>query len=383
VFRLLLIVIAFIVYGSLYPFHFDFDRTDASPLFLLLHSWPAKIDKFAWRDAGVNLLLYFPLGVTAFLAMARRVPRAVAALGALLLGLGLSASIEMLQVYDGSRTCSLMDVACNFLGTMGGTAAAVLFQPELERLMRSKSRRGGSGALLLACAWMGYQLYPFVPLFSLGRLHEKVIHFTNAAFSPVEVCASAAEWFTFALLLRSIGGRLRTPWLAVAMLALPLRLLIVGRHVAPAEVLGAAMALLLWSYPEEEPKIAAGAWLLGFAIVLREMEPFHFVREAAGFSWIPFAATFAAERQNAALVLLRKAFDYGGMVWLLRAAGYPFRNAGMATAAALLLLEVLQRHLPNRQPEITDACIAALMAWVLWIARGVQAAPPAPTKARR
>ncbi len=59
----------------------------------------------------------------------------------------------MLQVYDGSRTCSLMDVACNFLGTMGGSAAALLFQPELAWLTGRKSRRGGGGALLLACAW--------------------------------------------------------------------------------------------------------------------------------------------------------------------------------------------------------------------------------------
>ncbi|MCU1237618.1 MAG: hypothetical protein JWP63_5585 [Candidatus Solibacter sp.] len=60
------------------------------------------------------------------------------------------------------------------------------------------------------------------------------------------------------------------------------------------------------------------------------------------------------------------------MVWLLRAAGYRYRDAGMVTAAALLLLEILQRHLPNRQPEITDAFIAALMACVLWIARGTR-----------
>ena len=31
--RLLIIVLAFIVYGSLYPFHFDFDRIEANPLF--------------------------------------------------------------------------------------------------------------------------------------------------------------------------------------------------------------------------------------------------------------------------------------------------------------------------------------------------------------
>ena len=77
--RLLAIVLAFIIYGSLYPFHFDFGRTEASPLLILLHAWPAKIDRFAWRDAGVNILLYFPLGLTAVLVLTRRLPRAAAA----------------------------------------------------------------------------------------------------------------------------------------------------------------------------------------------------------------------------------------------------------------------------------------------------------------
>jgi VanZ family protein len=367
VLRLLIVVVAFIVYGSLYPFHFDFDRIEANPLLHLLHAWPARIDRFAWRDAGVNVLLYFPLGVSAFLAMARRLPRAVAALATMLLGLILSTSIEMLQIFDASRTCSLMDVACNFAGTVAGVAAAVVFQPQITRLTGSRrSRKGAAGALLLACTWAGYQLYPFVPLFSRGRLRDNFARFLSTPFSAVEASAAAAEWFAFALLMRALTGRFRASWLALAMLALPLRLLIVERRLAPAELLGAAVALLLWTFPEEEPKLVAGAVLLAFAIVLRELAPFRFVRAAQSFSWIPFAATFAAEQQNAALVLLRKAFEYGAMVWMLRAAGYRYRNAGMAAAAALLLLELLQRHLPNRQPEITDACLAVLMAVVLW-----------------
>ena len=39
-YRLLLLVIALIVYGSLYPWHFDFDRSGANPLWVLLHAWP-------------------------------------------------------------------------------------------------------------------------------------------------------------------------------------------------------------------------------------------------------------------------------------------------------------------------------------------------------
>ena len=88
---LLAIVVAFIVYGSLYPFQFDFGRTDASPLMILLHAWPAQINRFAWRDAGVNVLLYFPLGLTAVLVLMRRLPRGAAALITVMLGVALSA----------------------------------------------------------------------------------------------------------------------------------------------------------------------------------------------------------------------------------------------------------------------------------------------------
>ena len=165
--RLLLIVVAFIVYGSLYPFEFDFDRTDASPLMILLHAWPARIDRFAWRDAGVNVLLYFPLGLTAALVLMRRLPRAAATLAAVMLGTGLSASIEMLQIFDSSRTCSLLDVACNFAGTVGGAGAALIFRQQILRITRRrKGDRGAGGALMLACCWAGYQLYPFIPRFS-------------------------------------------------------------------------------------------------------------------------------------------------------------------------------------------------------------------------
>jgi hypothetical protein len=65
----LLLVVALIVYGSLYPFAFDFHHA-ANPLTVLLHSWPEGFDRFVLRDAVINLLLYAPLGVAAFLALA-------------------------------------------------------------------------------------------------------------------------------------------------------------------------------------------------------------------------------------------------------------------------------------------------------------------------
>jgi VanZ family protein len=367
VLRLLLIVAAFIVYGSLYPFQFDFGRTHASPLTILLHAWPAKVDKFLWRDACVNVLLYFPLGLTAVMVFLRRWPRAAAAVAATMLGTGLSASIEMLQIFDAHRTCSLLDVACNFAGTVGGVGAALIFRRQIFEITRRRTgNRGAGGALMLACCWAGYQLYPFIPLFSRGHLRANVARFLTTPISIVEVCAGAAEWFAFALVMRAATGRMKTPWLLLAMLCLPLRLLIMERSLAPDELLGAAVAMLVWTYPAEGARVRAAAALLAAAIVLRELSPFEFTSQARSMSWIPFSATLNAERLTAALVLLRKAFEYGTLLWLLRASGLRYWSAGTSVAAALVLLETAQRYLPNRQPEITDAAIAGILACVLW-----------------
>jgi VanZ family protein len=69
---------------------------------------------------------------------------------------------------------------------------------------------------------------------------------------------------------------------------------------------------------------------------------------------------------NAALVLLRKAFEYGTLVWLLRASGLRYWSAGVWVGGGLLLLEMAQRYMPNRQPEITDAVLAGILACIFW-----------------
>ena len=339
--RLLLVVLAFILYGSLYPFEFHHRAFVWSPLQILLHSWPGRMDRFMWRDACVNVLLYFPLGLTATLAGARWAPRVWAAAGAVLLGTCLSACIEMLQLFDSTRMCSLMDVACNMAGAAGGALAAVVFERQIRSAAADKrASHGAGGGLLLACFWAGYQLYPFIPHLGRAYLWQNAARFLAAPISAVEVYASGAEWFAFALILRPLNGRGRALWLALAMGCLPLRLVVMERGLGPAEVLGAV------------------AW--------RELSPFDFAGPAHAMSWLPFSATLDGERLNAALTLLRKVFDYGALVWLLRGTGVSYAGAGGFAATGLFVLEIAQRYLPGRQPELTDSVIAVAMAAVLW-----------------
>jgi|ERR1017187_4719650 VanZ family protein len=367
--RLLLLVVAIVVYGSLYPWHFIFAGRP-EPVAVLLHSWPRAWDRFVTRDVVLNVLLYLPLGAVACLAWLRRFPRAAAA-AATAFAFALSLSMELLQNYVPGRVTSLSDLATNTLGAAAGAGLALAFASEIIPPLHSQARRASPGALFLLGCWGAYQLYPFFPVFSsthlLQALHALIV---THAFSPVATWGALAEWFAAALALEAIFGRLRTSWLAGAMLVLGLRIFMPPRSLALDEVAGAALALLAWEILPPKHRLRIGVWMSLSAILLVELAPFHFTRHAAPFSWIPLGASFEYERWAALVVLLRKSFFYGSAIWLLARSGIRYPVAGAALAVSLLVLETVQRYLPGRTPEITDSLIAVVMTAVLWALAG-------------
>jgi VanZ family protein len=363
--RLLLLVVAIIVYGSLYPWHFEFaGRPDA--VTVLLHSWPTAWDRFLLRDVVINVLLYVPLGAVACLAWLPRWPRA-AAFAATGFGCALSLSMELTQNYIPGRVTSLSDLTTNTLGTAAGACLALAFASEVVPLVRGRARRASRGAVLLLACWGGYQLYPFFPILTSTRLRQAVHSLlATRMLSPAETWAAAAEWFAAGLALEAVFGRVRGFWLGATMMALGLRIFIPSRSLELDELAGAALSLLLWELVPARRRLAAGVLMALSAILAAELAPFHFTAHAAPFYWTPLAATFENERWGATVILLRKAFFYGAAVWLLVRSGVRYLVAGGALAVALFLLELVQRYLPGRTPEITDALIAVAMTAALW-----------------
>jgi len=363
--RVLLLVVAITVYGSLYPWHFTFAGRP-EPWAVLLHSWPSEWNRFVLRDVVINVLLYVPLGAVACLVWLPRL-RAAAAAAATAFGFALSLSMELLQNYVPGRTTSLSDLATNTIGAAAGSCLALALAPEIVPSLRAHAQRASAGAAWLLACWGAYQLYPFFPV--VGSTHlRQAVHalIVTHSFSPVQAWEAAAEWFAAGLALEAVVGRSRTPWLAGAMLVLGLRIFMPSRSLALEEVAGAALALLAWEILPSKRRIGIGVWMALSAIVLAELAPFHFTRHAAPFSWIPLAASFEYDRWAALLTLLRKSFLYGAAVWLLARSGIRYPVAGGALAAGLLVLEMVQRYLPGRTPEITDSFIALVMAAVLW-----------------
>lgn len=248
-YHILLIVIAVIVYGSLYPFDFHSAQLAASPLWVLIHSWPTAINRFVILGIALNLLIYIPLGVFGFLAFRQNLGGAVAATAAIAIGLILPSSIEMIQLFDDERDCSASDVVCNVTGTVIGVALGTFYQRWLKQSIsgtRAASFLHANGAVLLVYAWLAYHVL-----------------FATASLSPLDTFTYFVEWLVLAQLLAAVVGREKArKWFTLLLLVLPARLFIVGRTFTWSELLGATLACICSYF------LSASRWRLGFSAVL-------------------------------------------------------------------------------------------------------------------
>lgn len=361
---LLVTIIVLIAYGTLAPFDFHFSRP-YPPWQAMVHYWPVKLERSTVRDIVLNLIVFLPLGIAASLTFVHKAPRVVAFAGAVLLGSALSFGVEALQTYEAHRIPSAMDWLCNTCGAALGAACGLLYQNRIEGALGQAKRRSAAAGILLAATFVAAQLYPFLPAITRSRIGPALRQLLASHLSWVEVLAGAAAWFTFALAVRAIWGRLPWPWLALCMTAIPVRLAISGRGPGKSDFVAAVVALGLWIVVSDPFRHGAACLLMGLAIVLRELSPFRFPGPEHGFSWMPFEASLSGEQTRSTIVVLRKLFEYGSMVWLLGAGRCVYLRAGLGLAIALLLMEAAQRWMPGRSPELTDAILALLMALAL------------------
>jgi len=376
-YQILLIVCLLIVYGSLYPFQFHHTALPAGPLWVLLHSWPTHIDRFLVRDVIVNIAIYVPLGTFGFVALAERrgATRLGRAAGAvLLLALGLSASMEMVQLFDAARSCAMSDVVSNTAGAAIGIALGAHYRKFLRRAAARWEPRhpGFSGALLLLYCWAAYQVFPLFP--SLGRTalaaHIRFL-FSAASFGYVDLFGAWVAWMAAARLLEDLFGRPRAARAMLALICLlPLRLLVMGRNLTASELLGSAAAWVVWSlwpaFLSRRTRILAVLLLVFLAV--EGLAPFRVAAAPHAFHWMPFAGALSAAWISVMTVMLLKSYWYGATVWMCRAAGMSLIASTAAVAALLAAMEVIQRRLPGRTSEITDPLLAVILAVVFWLA---------------
>jgi len=355
---LFLSTLALIIYGSLYPFTLQprsLPHSIPDTLLASLAQHPSRGDMVA------NVLLYIPFGLFLPLAFPTRIRAIARAIGATVAGLAVSMAIEIVQMYDVGRVPSLYDVATNTIGAATGALAAALGHPVLA--LPSGITLADPAAAVFAVSWLGYRLAPFVPTLDFQALKDRV---KPLVLSPTltgrDVLRHLVSWLLFAALADAALERHRClPALLLAFVGIEVaRLFLLGARIVPAEIIGEALACLLWALPGGGTRggLALLACLTVVVLLMEGLAPFTFHPTPASFHCIPFYGFLDGAIEVNVQSLLQKLFLYGGLVWALARLGWNRLAAGSAVAVLLLAIELAQRHLPGRIAEITDPLIA-------------------------
>ena len=166
---------ALIVYASLYPFA-GWRVPGTGPLDFLL----ARSGGWTWFDFISNLLGYLPLGFLLFVALVRSGRLAgAAAWTALLGGLMLSFTLELLQNYLPRRVSSSLDLLLNAGGAALGVGIGLLLESRggIERWQMMRERwfvAHSAGGLALLLLWPIGLLFPTAVPFGLGHVLGRV-----------------------------------------------------------------------------------------------------------------------------------------------------------------------------------------------------------------
>ncbi len=295
----------------------------------------------------------------------------------MLLGLLLSAAMELTQLLVPGRNTSMADLITNVVGSgLGGLWACCRSVWRLHGLRRPvrDHRAADRSALLLGFCWAAWLFFPLFPVLGRYVLSQKLAVFAHSrVVDPVLLYRLAACWYAAGLLGDHVG-QVSRGWFFVTLLAIPAQFFIVEKQPLPSLLLGAVAGVALFAvvHRASAPTLAEAAAFLT-VILIRGLSPFHFASGPVEFGWIPFGATLTSEWQSAAGVLIEKAFYYGTAIWLLRAAGLRLAFSIMLVAAVLAAIEIAQLWLPGRTPEITDPILAILMGLVSRPLRGRQA----------
>ncbi len=252
-----------VVYASLHPF--TGWRDNGISLFGYLNApWPRYYTGF---DLTLNVLAYAPLGFLLVPTLAR-LGLLIAALLAVLIGSGLSLTMETLQNFLPSRVPSNIDLACNSIGALIGATAGMnwgrtlldggrLYRLRVRRLI--PGRRGESGLVLLGL-WLLALLSPAALLFGSGDLRALLealelpaLPYSARRFVVLEAAVAASGLLCAGLIAWSL---LRRPsrWLLIPFLLLPL----VVKGFTNAVLVNAAQ-FIQWLTPGNSAGLAIGA----------------------------------------------------------------------------------------------------------------------------
>lgn len=362
---LLLLVMAAIAYGSLYPFEFHITDSGQAGLAHLLGTW--RDPPQSGGDLIANILLYMPLGFAAGSGSTGNVRAMV--LKAAGVGAALSFLVEWLQFYDQSRVSCLSDFYLNVMGSLAGLLVSRV-HTVLPPMIAMPEGGSATFARMLLFSWLAWRLFPYVPVIDLHKywnsLKPVVLH---PELAPYDLFRFVVLWMGVSQLLRLGITQKAPPYLLAAVMTgyFCAKVLIINQSLSLSEIAGAAGALA-FSNLRRAPYYSMGsAILFAVVVVLSRILPWHAAAEFRPFQWVPFYSLLHGSLAVDIQSFCEKLFLYGTLLLLMVEAGLPLIFSCLTECITLLVTSVLETRIAGRSAEVTDALITLLLALVYFV----------------
>jgi VanZ family protein len=336
---LLAIMIALILYVSLYPFQFGTGGPTAMEVLREL-SW-ARASR---GDMLNNVLLYVPLGFCIALTVEPRFGRLSGIAAGLVGGALLSITMEIMQGSIATRVPSLTDLSLNAAGALAGAIGGSAWHALGARMTPHANPAGRSGAIALVVLvlWLIARLWPFVPDASLRQLKRAVRPLFTPEIGWPDLAAFFVGWLVVAQAVFHLARRQRSVDVFLIVIAAVLvgRTFTAGNTLEFAELAAIALllpVLVLLSRVEDRGRsallaAALGTWLASVAL----LPALDGARDVA--VELPALGEFLGRNAPPPAELAGRAFSYVALAWLLAGTGlFPHVAAGITVLLVLLL----------------------------------------------
>ncbi|MGR9093417.1 MAG: VanZ family protein, partial [Gammaproteobacteria bacterium] len=246
-----------LIYGTLFPF----SGWEQPPGFLWTQFFAPEA-RLGIVDICINVAIYLPLGFVLIRLLPHRIPQPFGVFITVISTALFSTSLELLQGYLPARVSSLYDVMFNIMGAALGAILATKAadrNPFARFASEFRERHVKAGGLpilgiFVVGLWSVAELIPFVPSLAIRNLDQGIepISLLFNADVPLSLIATigyTGATLAIAVILHTLlitDARQSRKVAAIIAGTLAFKVSVIGRHLLPEQLIGAAIGLGLY-----------------------------------------------------------------------------------------------------------------------------------------
>lgn len=364
-----LVVILLIGYGSLYPFNFDWQRPFPADAGQWLLNWQQRTLR---SDLIANILLFIPYGFFGALKIQhdkRRSPLLSAFL-LVFFGFCYAVALQWVQFLLPSRVPHAADATLNLVGILlGVSAAAYTSSQRIRRLLPQKIRFNLAPALVLLVLWLGWALFPYIPIFASAQLGKGFSELYNSNWQWLDWLQYTGFWLAFFYSLQRVMAKNYpiSVLLALSVFILIVKVSMYRSQLSWSEISAVPAALLLIYGLKEKVQL----WVLSVIAMILLVHQFLWPFQLSGklsfsnIQWVPFKGFLGGSTWYHLSYLLEISLLLSILCYALGRLLSNFKAAAIASITIMLGMSLLQLFIVGKTMDVTNIILMMVLSYLL------------------